>query len=529
MKWLAPFLVLLVLACTNSEGDVSNKAIFRYNESSGITSLDPAFARMQTNIWACNHLFDRLVHLNQQLQPEPALALSWSIQDSGKTYIFQLRKGVFFHTDSCFGTSGTREFVASDVVYSFQRLRNPSLASPGNWVMQPVDSIWALGTDSLVITLNQPFSPFLGMLSMAYCSVVPHEAITKYGSEFSRHPVGTGPFALRIWRENEKMVLRKNPKYFLVDSAGTQLPYLDAVSIGFIPDKQAAFLEFLQGKVDFISGLDASYKDELLTREGKLRAEYENLVMDRQPYLNTEYLGILSDSSNPLAGPTLSPKLREALDCGINKSEMMRYLRNNIGKPAWNGIVPPSLLKNQDVAVGYHPERAKSIVDSLLKMGPLQPITLHTNPAYLDLCEYVQRQWQQLGVPVKVEVSPPSTLRQAMATAKVGLFRASWIADYPDAENYLALFYSGYRAPNGPNYTQFENSYYDQLYLRLRATTHLDSREKIIKEMLQLLELEHPAIPLFYDEVIRFYRPEWTGLEGNALNLLDLRKVKKEN
>ena len=140
---------------------------------------------------------------------------------------------------------------------------------------------------------------------MQYCSVVPHEAVEAYGKDFRKHPVGTGPFMFKTWKEGLKLVMVKNPQYFEFEQ-GERLPYLDAVSISFIIDKQSVFMEFVKGNLDFMSGLDASYKDELLTTDGQLNPVYrKKIYMLSMPYLNTEYLGFLMEDTpitkyNPL-------------------------------------------------------------------------------------------------------------------------------------------------------------------------------------------------------------------------------------
>ena len=112
-------------------------------------------------------------------------------------------------------------------------------------------------------------------------------------TNFRDEPIGTGPFHFQYWKDNVKLVMRKNPDYF-----EKGLPMLDAVSISFIKDKQAAFLSFLKGDLDFISGLDASYKDEVLTRNGTLQKNYRKNKYAIAALLNTEYLGFLMDENN---------------------------------------------------------------------------------------------------------------------------------------------------------------------------------------------------------------------------------------
>ena len=126
------------------------------------------------------------------------------------------------------------------------------------------------------------------------------EIVDAYGSDFRSNPIGTGPFKFKRWEENIKLVFRKNPLYFEKDSNNKSLPYLEAVAITFLPDKQSEFLQFAQGNIDFVSGLDGSYKDEILTATGKLRDRYnEQINMIRGPYLNTEYLGFYLNSEQP--------------------------------------------------------------------------------------------------------------------------------------------------------------------------------------------------------------------------------------
>ena len=103
---------------------------------------------------------------------------------------------------------------------------------------------------------------------MKYCSVVPREAVEHFGKDFRKFPVGTGPFQFQLWEEGVKLVLRKNPFYFETDEQGRRLPYLDAVAITFIVYKQLVFMEFIKGSLDFMSGIDGSYKDALLTKQG---------------------------------------------------------------------------------------------------------------------------------------------------------------------------------------------------------------------------------------------------------------------
>jgi peptide/nickel transport system substrate-binding protein len=150
---------------------------------------------------------------------------------------------------------------------------------------------------------------------------------------------------------------------------------------------------------------------------------------------------------------------------------------------------------------------------------------LLTNKDYEDLCTYISRQWEDLGVKAQIEIVESATLRQMMSKGQAPFFRASWIADYPDAENYLTLFYSKNPAP--PNYTQFSNTQFDELYEKALAENNDGKRYELYQEMDKIIVEEAPVIFLFYDETALFVQKGVTGLSKNAINLLSLKRVRK--
>ncbi len=522
-------ILIFCISCGKKSSSFDSNAVFRYNEHSNISSLDPAFAKKQADIWAVNQLYNGLVQLDDSLNVQPDIAKAWAISEDGKTYTFTLRDDVQFHKHILFGRDSTRNVSAYDFQYSLNRLLDPKVASPGGWVLQNVDDFEAVNDSIFKIHLKKAFPPFLGMLSMKYCSVVPKEVIEKYGNDFRSNPIGTGPFQFKIWVENTKLVYRRNPNYHETDNKGNQLPYLEAVAITFLPDKQSEFLQLVQGNIDFLSGLDASYKDDALNIDGTLKEQHKDeLSLITGSYLNTEYLGFYMETEANY--PTSNLLLRRAFNYGFDRRKMILYMRNGIGTPAVNGFIPKGLPSFSD-AIGYNydPVKARALVTQFKsETGNQNPeITLTTNSQYLDLCEYIQRELQKVGLTVNVDVIPPSTLRQSKATGKLPVFRASWIADYPDAENYLSLFYSNNFAPNGPNYTHFKNDVFDELYEKAFVTVDNALRYDLYQQMDSIIIAEAPIVPLYYDTVVRFSRNNVEGLGINPINLLNLKYVVK--
>jgi peptide/nickel transport system substrate-binding protein len=519
----------LLVSCAKNVSKYNDSQVFRYNEHANITTLDPAFAKDLRTIWVTNQLFNSLVQLDDELEVQPDIAHSWDISEDGKTYTFNLKNNVQFHKHALFGKDSTRTVVAKDFEYSFNRLIDPKVASPGKWVLEFVEQFEATNDSTFVVQLKQPFPPFLSLMSMKYCSVVPKEVVDFYGSDFRANPIGTGPFEFKLWVENTKLVFRKNDLYFEKDENGNQLPYLEAVAITFLPDKQSEFLQFIQGNIDFMSSIDASYKDDLLTIDGRLQERYNSKIdMITSPYLNTEYLGVYLDANEAAAK---SLKIRQAINYGFDREKMILYLRNGIGTPAVNGFIPKGLPSfNNMKGYTYQPEKAKNLVQEYIaETGDLNPsITISTNSQYLDLCEYIQREVQKTGLQVNIDVMPPSTLRQTKVNGQLSIFRGSWVADYPDAENYLFIFHSKNFSPHGPNYTHYSSKEFDNLYETAIKITNNAQRRALYQKMDSLVMSSAAVIPLYYDEVVRFTQKNVSGLGINPVNLLDLRYVKKE-
>ena len=528
LNYLSSLVIMLFLfSCSKKQEEDRSHMVFRYNEYGNITSLDPAFSRNLPNIWATTHMFNSLVQLNDDLEIIPDLAEQWTISSDGLVYEFRIREDVFFHQHPAFGKSKTRKVNASDFAFSLKRLLDPQLASPGGWVLQNVERIEAKNDQLLIITLKQPFPAFLGLLSMRYCSVVPKEIVTNTEGNFRRNPIGTGPFAFKYWEEDVKLVLRKNPLYFERDDLGLSLPYLESISISFVPDKQSEFMLFLQEKLDILNTLDNSYKDELLTQQGTLTEKYkEKINLQKGPYLNTEYLGFYLDSPSPVIK---SPLIREAINIGFDRKKMMIYLRNNIGFIGNKGFIPEGLSGHpKEVVLKYQPEKAAELVKTFEKETGLKAeITLATDANYIDLCEYIQRELQKIGISIKVDMMPPATLKQARSKGKLEMFRSNWIADYPDAENYLSLFYSKNFSPTGPNYTHFYSPTFDSLYENSFFINDAQKRGEIYQSMDSLVMSKHPLIPLYYDQVLRFSHKNVQGLNLNPVNVLKLKKIRK--
>jgi peptide/nickel transport system substrate-binding protein len=531
---LAVALWMIGTGCRSRQN--AGNQVFHYNETTGIASLDPAFAKNQSVMWPVHQLYNTLVETDTGLNIVPSLATHWEVSDDRRLYTFHLRNDVYFHDNDAFAKGQGRLMTAHDIEYSFKRIIDPATASSGAWIFNNrVDSangFKALDDSTFQLNLIRPFTPILGLLSMQYCSIVPHEVVEKYGKDFRSHPCGTGPFMMQAWEEGLALVLKKHPRYFETDSTGQRLPYLDAIKITFFANKATEFLLFRQGELDFINDIDPSFKDEVLTKKGILRKGWEGkIVLQKHAYLNTEYLGILTDSSKDIVkqSPLHIRQVRQAINYGFDREKMMMYLRNSIGTPALSGFIPSGLPSfNKDIVKGYPYDPAKArqlLTQAGYPEGKgLGTIKLLTIPIYADLASYIAKQMEDIGLNIQVEVVQKSFLLEQTAKSQALFFRGSWIADYPEAENYLSVFYGKNPAP--PNYTRYRNPAFDILYERALITENDSLRYDLYRKMDQLIMNDAPVVPLWYDEAIHLVNPKVKGFFPNGLNLLELRSTR---
>lgn len=544
-----PLSSILWISCGENVDKYVDKQVFRLNLDGGLTTLDPAYARDQASGWMVSQVFEGLVALDEKLAIQPVIARNWNISPDGLTYTFQLHPDIYFHSDPAFGTAETRKITASDFVYSFTRICDPATASSGQWVFNGkiqglaafqageadhISGFEVVDDTTFTIRLTRPFPPFLGLLAMPYCKLVPEEAITFYGESFRSHPVGTGPFRIFRWTEGSSLVLHKNPDYFATEK-GHALPYLDAIKVTFIGSRLTAFMEFSQGNLDMLNDIDPAYKDEILSLDGTVKepyaSQYQCLLA---PQLNTEYLGMQTDTSLAITQnhPFRDVRVRQALNYAIDRRRLVTYLLNGKGYPAESGFVPNGMPGFDAEAVPgytYSPQKAAALLAEAGYPGGagLPELTLNSTQKYAAISEYIQKAFEQIGVSVQIQNLQGGALRTEVYGAHINFWRASWIADYPEAENYLALFHSSKMSPKGPNTTHFNNARYDSLYDYSLTLTADTARHAVYHEMERIMLREAPVILLYYDRSFRLIQRNISGLVSNPMNFLSLKRVRK--
>ena len=247
---LSFFLVLSLVACSSNN---RTAGYVHYRINNNPTTLDPAMIVDVTGGLIAAKIFNGLVRLDENLEIIPDLAASWDVSRDRKTYTFHLRRDVRF--------TNSRTISAADVKYSFERILDPGGKSPNTWVLDKisgakaflkgerseVSGIKVTGPYTIQINLEEPFSPFLNLLTMTAAYVVPVEEVKKWGEDFASHPIGSGPFRLTEWKHNNHLLLERNEDYFGGMALTKGLRYR------IIPEDLTAITEFELGNLDSIS------------------------------------------------------------------------------------------------------------------------------------------------------------------------------------------------------------------------------------------------------------------------------------
>ncbi len=537
-------LTLVISSCgggssSESDGKTDKLKIFRYNQTGGLTSLDPAFANKRSNIWATTQIYNGLFSFSDDLDVHPEVAKEWTISEDGKMYTFTIRDQVRFHDNKCFSaTNGRgREVKASDFVYTFRRVLT---TGTGAWIFNDKllrgpdgnisDTCFVTVDDySFRIHLEKRFPAFLQILAMPYCYVVPKEAVDVYGEDFRANPVGTGAFKLQNWDEKNNLRMVKNEDYWKKDKEGKDMPYLDAILVTFIENRNQEFNTFEEGDLDFIANLSEASRDQILEKNGEIKEQFNSKYsVEKVPYLNTEYVGFNVQAKE--GNPFTNLKLRQALSHAIDRKALISFIRNSLGTPGDYGVVPSALPSFDSTKVKGYPFSLRKAQELLKEAGypsgeGLPRLKLYTYTSDKELAEFLQSAWKAIGVKVDIEPNQFATHQEMVDNGKVNLFRGSWLGDYPDAENYLAMFHSKNFAPNGPNKTRFSDPEFDRLFEEAHESDNLFTRYEDYLKMDQIVMNNAPIIVLYYDEVLQLTQPWVVGLKADPMNNLILEKV----
>ncbi len=446
-------ILLLILILSSCHFDNNRQQGFLYLRlSANPTTLDPALIVDVTGGSIGAKIFNGLVRFDENLNVIPDIAERWNASKDGRSYTFHLKRGVRF--------SNGREVRASDFKYSFERVLNTKTKSPNTWVFErisgakaymegratDVKGIKVVGDYILKIHIDKPFAPFIELLAMISAYVVPREVVERLGPDFAAHPIGTGPFSLKQWHQNQSLVLLARQDYF-----GGH-PKIKGIVYRIIPEDLTAVAEFENGNLDLLSIPSSEFKR--YTGDRKWKGLITSYVAP-----NTYYLGL-----NCERPPFNKLLLRRAMNYAIDVDRILNTIYEGRGIRAL-GPVPPQLRKwTLSKRYNYNPEKARELIkEAGYSNGLSIKIYLTSDQEVLDILEVIQAYLKDVGIKAELIQLEWSAYKEAINRGEADAFYLSWWADYPDAEDFLyPLFHSSNIGPAG-NRARFSDPEVDRL------------------------------------------------------------------
>lgn len=541
-----------------ANGPVHYGGVFKFNEVESFRSLYPLNVTEEVAWHICSQIYEGLVKFDQKtLEPKAALATKWDIQDSGKKYLFTLRQGVVFHDNACFTDGKGRAVTAKDVKWCLDRLCESSpvnklfdntfkgrVVGASEYFQSTLDKkplsggvsgVKVVNDSTLEVDLVHPHPSFLSILCTPGCWVYPKEAWDKYGEAGMRtNCVGTGPFMVESLKEGEAVLLQRNKNYYMKDQYGNQLPYLDKIRVSFQKDRNQEVVSFDQGDLDMVYRVPVEMIPKYMGPLSQAKSGGGQWDLQSDTAMSVTYYGFQN-----MKAPFDNVKVRQAFCYALNRDLIATTSLKGDVVPGSNGVVPPSIPGYGATSIGYTYDETKAkqlLADAGYPGGKGFPsVTLQINLGGADrnkiVADAVRNQLNNvLGIDIKVESLPQGQALDAIESGKSMFWRYGWIADYPDAENFLALLY-GKNKPASLNEqaylntVRYDNPRFDSIFELSMKEGDPAKRNELYHQAERIALDDAPLCPIYYEINDRLIQKFVTGFDINAMEYRDLTNV----
>ena len=538
LPWILSGFLFILLAVPGRSGAAPAESVF-HAETKRIAGFDPALVGDLPSIQAISKMYEGLLqysYLDRPYRVEPCLAESLpELSPDGRTYTFRIRRGIYFQDDPCFTRSAGkgRELVAEDFIYAIKRVADMKVASPGYWVFRdridgldefrdhtaatgitdydvPVPGLEAPDRYTLRIRLKRPFPALLWILTMNYAYAVPREAVEYYGEDFVAHPVGTGPYILKSHVHNHRLEFVKNPRWA---ESGRPEPDIDRIVQHVVTDASTQWLLFLSGQLD-LTALTRDNWDAVVMADRTLspRLTARGIVMEAAPSIDTAYIGF--NLEDPVVGTNRF--IRQAMMAAFDRERWVSFQNGRV-TPAV-GPVPPS-LRGPGPYVSRFPFDLKKARELMVKAGypgGLDPATGRRLELTLELgagdsetremAEVLASFMEKIGIILNPSYNNWPAFLKKIDQKRAQMFYLSWVADYPDPENFLQLFYGPNGTP-GANRCNYHNAEFDRLYEKAKTLPEGGEKTTVYARMEELVKEDCPWIFLHHSMTVSLRHP----------------------
>ena len=552
-------LTVFLISCSGSSTETTKVAVggkqyggeLKFMSSEKIASLYPIESIDVFSQRVLGQMYEPLFKIDlTSLKATPLIAESFEMNGNASVYTFKIRKGIKFHEDDCF-SDGSRELTAEDVKFSLDLACSGLHSNQVSYLLtnyikgaksfmeatkngingKSVSGIKVIDANTVKIELNQPFIGLEKILSHTGLSIVPKEAFEKYGNEISQHPVGTGPFTLES-SNDQQIILKRNPNYWRKDNFGNQLPFLDKISLTYSKNKRSELMAFRKKAIDVVMEIPVEEIENIL---GSLQDAQKGLnvkhKIENESSMSMAYIAFACQSKE-----FKDENVRKAFNLAVDRQEIVNTNLEGEGYPALNGFVPPMDIYPNNKVTG-HPYNVELAKELLAKAGypngknfPALSIYVNTkegSKSHRMVQGVVSALNKNLNLHLKIKLCTIKERDKAIASGQAKIWRGGWIADYPDPETFLSIFYGGniHGADYLLNGFQFKNQEYDKLYEQALREVNPQKRNELMVKCDQLIIDRCPVMPILTGDFILMVNARIRDFKTNSMEAIDFSKV----
>jgi len=513
----------------------------------GEEGFDPAAAHDLYSGTVEQMIFETLLTYDYLARPSKLVPLTAEalpqVTDNGQTYTIKLKKGIYFTPDPAF-KGVKRELVADDYVFSLKRLMDPKIRSPWTWLLDgkvvgldqqaaaakesgnfdynaKVAGLEAVDRYTLRIRLNQPDYNLSYILAHEPTSAVAREVVAAYadsGNRMMSNPVGTGPYKLAAWTRSSKIVLEANPDYrgfiwdfkagsdpgdaqLVAEMKGKKMPQVGRIEISIMEEDQSRLLAFQNGELDLMN-MEGPLAPKVLDG-AKLTPEMQKKGVKLSRFVDPELSYHYWNMQDPVVGGLSKEKtaLRRAMAMAYPVEEEIKVVRNGQAVEA-QFPVPPGVVGHDPAyksSIKYDVAGANALLDRFgykkgadgwrtLPDGKPLVIRYASRPDSLwrQMDEIWKKTFDSISIRMEVQKDKFTELLKLEKQCKLMMRTASWIADYPDADNFVQLLYSKNIFQSNTACASIPE--YDKLYEQSLKMPDSPERNRLFREMAKIIE-----------------------------------------
>lgn len=477
-----------------------------------LTGIQPTTAQEHQEKLIASALYEGLVAYDDGATLKPVLADKWSYAKDGKSLSFKLKKNIHFHsgkklTAADIKSAWERNFRSTKEWSNFNMLNGiVGVKDFINGKQQGINGIVATDKDTLIINFNRPNYAFV------YSLTNPLFWVNEAAPKVEQLPAGTGPYCVQE-RDLNKINLIRNDNYY------NGKPSLTAIQVQCYPDAAAGFADYKAGKLDYLDQIPVAemeslsgneeYKDRLI-KKPVLEFYFLGFNLNRQPYINN-YL------------------LRRALNYTVDRQAIIKNVFGG-GYIEAKGAIPEGIPGHRQEIIGYsyNDGRARSLLEEAGyppdKTVPELTLTTNKGSGHLAVGNELQEQFSALGIPLQIQENDWEYYKKQLPRMGMSFFRISWLADYPDADNFLySLFHSSNIGIS--NFSGYRNPQVDKLLDDSRAESNQEKRIALLQKAEEIILDDAPHLWLFQKEAAKIIGPDVKGFNMNCMEMVDWAKI----